>query len=215
MRGVAIMGLHPVIAFPSVVYTSERPEFVSVCKGACEKAIANVKAVGAAPDEIYPLVMSTSLLGYPEMADFNSFVANSAWAVLQDQGYDLTGLETFFTELWCQEHHKGSNMEQHVHGFGDQIVGFYFMDVPEKSSRIIFHDPKPGKVQIGLRESEPSQITPASTMINFEPKPGMMIFANAWLPHSTTRHGGDEPLRFIHFNLAVRAAQPDPNVEVI
>ena len=68
---------------------------------------------------------------------------------------------------------------------------------------------------MSLRESEPSQITPASTMINFEPKPGMLIFSNAWLPHSTTRHGGETPLRFIHFNIAVRAAAPNPNVEVV
>jgi hypothetical protein len=207
------MELHPVIAFPSVVYTSERPEFIEASKSACDKALA--KACCATPDEVYPVVMSGTLLDDPEMLPFIQTVANAAWSALSDQGYDLTGLETFFTELWCQEHHRGSNMEQHVHGFGDQIVGFYFMDVPEKSSRVIFHDPKPGKVQIGLRESEPSVVTPASTMINFEPKPGMLIFSSAWLPHSTTRHGGDTPLRFIHFNIAVRAAAPNPNVEVV
>jgi hypothetical protein len=49
--------------------------------------------------------------------------------------------------------------------------------------------------------------TPASKMINFTPKPGMMIFANSWLSHSFTRHAADKPIKFVHFNLTV-IAQP-------
>ena len=45
--------------------------------------------------------------------------------------------------------------------------------------------------------------TPASKMINFTPKPGMMIFANSWLAHSFTRHAAELPIKFVHFNLTV------------
>jgi hypothetical protein len=45
--------------------------------------------------------------------------------------------------------------------------------------------------------------TPASRMINFTPKPGMMLFANSWLAHSFTRHAADLPIKFVHFNLTV------------
>ena len=58
--------------------------------------------------------------------------------------------------------------------------------------------------------------TVASQMINFEPKPGLMIFSNAWLPHSFTRHTADKPIKFVHFNLTIQAAPPlPPPAEVV
>jgi len=91
--------------------------------------------------------------------------------------------------------------------------------VPENPPRVVFHDPRAGKVQIDLPESDTTQVTIASKMINFEPKPGLMIFANAWLAHSFTRHAADKPIKFVHFNLAVQMAPqvacPLPSAEVI
>jgi hypothetical protein len=55
-------------------------------------------------------------------------------------------------------------------------------------------------------------------MINFEPKPGLMIFTNAWLAHAFTRHAADKPIKFVHFNLAVQMAAPAnpmPAAEVV
>jgi hypothetical protein len=43
-------------------------------------------------------------------------------------------------------------------------------------------------------------------MINFTPKPGMMVFANSWLAHSFTRHAADQAIEFVHFNLTVQQA---------
>jgi hypothetical protein len=84
-----------------------------------------------------------------------------------------------------------------------QIVGFYFLETPENCSRVVFHDPRAAKVQIDLPEQDINMATPASKMINFEPKPGMMIFANSWLMHSFTRHAANLPIKFVHFNLTV------------
>jgi hypothetical protein len=82
------------------------------------------------------------------------------------------------------------------------------------------HDPRPAKVQLNLPEANMNIATPASQMINFEPKPGMFIFSNAWLPHSFTRHGNKKPIRFVHFNVAVQFNQTvtvttEPKVEVV
>ena len=61
--------------------------------------------------------------------------------------------------------------------------------------------------------------TEASDMINFEPKPGMLVFTNAWLPHSFGRHAAKKPIKFVHFNLGVQfvpqQACPAPAAEVI
>jgi uncharacterized protein (TIGR02466 family) len=188
--------------FSSIVYTTQKPEFLKDAKEACNKALAKKKKEKKI-DDIYPVYMTENLFEYKGMNELNSYIAQTSWNILNDQGYDMIDLSTFFTEFWCQEHHKTSDMRHHVHGFGSQIIGFYFVDVPKNSSRIIFHDPRPGKVQINLPESNVSNITPASVMINFEPKEGMMLFTNSWLPHSFSRHAGNQPIRFIHFNLTV------------
>ena len=72
-------------------------------------------------------------------------------------------------------------------------------------------------------EGKPHQAnaTIASKMINFEPKPGLMIFSNAWLAHSFTRHASEKPIKFVHFNLTVQQnapinhCKPIPPAEVI
>jgi hypothetical protein len=61
--------------------------------------------------------------------------------------------------------------------------------------------------------------TAASRMINFTPKPGMMIFANSWLGHAFTRHAAELPIKFVHFTLAVipspQSACPMTAAEII
>jgi hypothetical protein len=117
--------------------------------------------------------------------------------------------------MWTQEHHKHSLMEQHVHGYGVQMVGFYFLDTPEESGRAMFYDPKPGKVQLNLPETDPTQATIASNMINFQATPGRLMFTNAWLAHSFTKNGANKPMRFIHFNVGVAPVERSQNSTVL
>ena len=73
-------------------------------------------------------------------------------------------------------------------------------------------DPRPAKVQVGLFQQNPQEITYTSDQIVIWPKPGMLVFTNAWLPHSFGRHGTDEPIRFVHFNLGcVPRMNPNQN----
>lgn len=192
--------------FPSAVYVIEKPEFLKDARAACKKAVAK-QAKENKLDEIYPVYMTENLFDYKGMDKLSDFIGQTAWNILNEQGYAMNNFNTKFSEFWCQEHHKHSSMEQHVHGGGAQIVGFYFVDAPENCSKVVFHDPRAGKVQINLPESDFTQAMPASNMINFEPKPGMLMFTNAWLAHSFTRHASDKPIRFIHFNLYVEQAQ--------
>ena len=130
-----------------------------------------------------------------------------------EQGYAMDNFLIGFTEMWTQEHHKHSAMDQHIHGFGAQIVGFYFLEAPEGSSRVVFHDPRASKLPIDLPETDMTKATIASKMINFEPKPGLLIFANAWLAHAFTRHAADKPIKFVHFNLIAQMAQQQPSCQ--
>ena len=188
--------------FPCPIYIIERPDFLEVVKEVSEENLA-VQRKEHALNEMYPVCMSGSYYADPRMAGFAEFVGATAWNILSEQGYAMQDKAVSFTEMWTQEHHKHSAMDVHVHGFGSQIVGFYFLETPENCSRAVFHDPRAGKIQIDLPEQDMSKATPASRMINFDPKPGMMIFANSWLAHSFTRHAADTPIKFVHFNLTV------------
>ena len=147
--------------------------------------------------------MTKNYFSDSRLAGFSEFVGGTAWNILNEQGYAMQDKAVQFTEMWTQEHYKHSAMDAHVHGFGSQISGFYFLDTPKDCSHVVFHDPRAGKVQIDLPEQDMSMATPASKMINFAPKPGMMIFANSWLSHSFTRHAAELPIKFVHFNLTV------------
>lgn len=190
--------------FPTLIYSVKARQFLAATKKVANKAIAKKKKELKKLDDIYPVIMTDNLNSDLRILDLANFIARSAWEILDSQGYDMQQFSTYFTEFWCQEHHKHSAMEQHVHGYGSQIVGFYFIDVPKNSSRVVFHDPKAGKVQLNLPEKDMSQATAASNMVNFVPEAGTVMFANAWLAHSFTRHAASKPMRFIHFNVSVQ-----------
>ena len=204
--------------FPCLIYLIERPDFLEEVQAVSEEALIEAKKTQAL-DDIYPVHMTSNYFGDPRMAGFSEFVGATAWNILNEQGYAMQDKVVSFTEMWTQEHHKHSAMDQHVHGFGSQIIGFYFLETPENCSRVVFHDPRAGKALIDLPEQDINMATPASKMINFTPKPGMMIFTNSWLAHSFTRHAADLPIKFVHFNLTVTPAQQScpvpPAAEVI
>jgi hypothetical protein len=53
-----------------------------------------------------------------------------------------------------------------------------------------------------------ANVTYASNAVNFTPEPGLLFFANAWLPHAFSRHAAAKPIRFIHFTLGVGQLPP-------
>jgi uncharacterized protein (TIGR02466 family) len=193
--------------FPSPIYIAQRPDFLEVVQQVSEEAL-EVSRKDHDLNEIYPVYMSGNYYADPRLDKFAEFIGSTAWNILSEQGYMMADKVVQFTEMWTQEHHKHSAMDQHVHGYGSQIVGFYFLETPEGGSRLLVHDPRAAKVQIDLPETDMNMATPASKIINFEPKPGMMIFTNSWLAHAFTRHAADLPIKFVHFNLAVNMAAP-------
>ena len=190
--------------FSSSVSIVNKPKFLDAVTIVADEKLKESRKNFPELDDIYPVRMTGNLFEDPRIGEFANFVANAGWDILTFQGYATDSMGMFFTEMWVQEHHKHSLMEQHVHGAGSQLIGFYFLNAPENCSRCVFHDPRAGKVQTNLPEKNPSNATLGSNLINFTPEPGMLIFANSWLPHSFSRHASDEPLKFVHFNLSVQ-----------
>jgi len=203
--------------FPTPIYIIERPDFLPTVSLVSDEFL-DIQRKQQDLNEIYPVYMSGHFPDDQRITEFVEFVGGTAWNILNEQGYAMQDKVVSFSEMWAQEHYRHSAMDQHVHGYGAQIVGFYFLEAPEECSRVVFHDPRAGKVQVDLPEQDGNAATPASRMINFTPKPGMMIFSNAWLAHSFTRHSADKPIKFVHFNLIVQPAPSfcaAPSAEII
>ncbi len=204
--------------FVTPIYITKQPQFLDTVKAIAADSIKQVHGK-AKPNKIHPVLMSGNMLEDPRIEEFASFVGSTAWNILSSQGYAMENFSTTFTELWCQEHYQTSSMDYHAHPGGSFLVGFYFLDVPEGSPHAVIHDPRPGRVMLDLPQANPSQATLSSTMINFKPEPGMMMFAPAWLAHSFSRNASKDAFRFVHFNLTVQpnapAACPMPEAEII
>lgn len=206
--------LNPEAHFASVIYTIKKPDFL-IDSGVAVKELLD-RAKAAVPlNEVYPVYMTETLSGNPKTAALEKFIAESSWAILNDQGYKMDAFETFVAEFWAQEHHKHSGMDQHVHPYGVMLSGFYFLQTPENGCMVELHDPRAGKVQASMPLRDPSKVTSANNSIFIKPEPGMLMFTNSWLPHSFTRNGSETPVTFIHFNIAVRPVQAQQGPIVI
>jgi uncharacterized protein (TIGR02466 family) len=197
--------------FSAGVYTVNKPEFLTLARTVSKEYIARTRQE-TTMDKVYPVIMSGSFFDDARIQPLADYISNTARAVLDSQGYNMNLYQMTYHEMWCQEHHQYSGQEEHIHPHA-HISGFYFLDVPRDSQRVIFHDPRPAKVYSNLAESNGSNATYASTMINYVPEPGMIMLTNSWLPHSFTKNPSKTPMRFIHFNLGVTYTPPACAVE--
>lgn len=193
--------LNKYICFPTSVYTILDTSFLEIVKQVSKKNLTEAKS--KEKNAIYPAYMSDNFFDDPELTEFNQLVLQVSWTILKDQGYNVEDKETFFTEMWTQEHYKHSLMEQHIHKFGCQIVGFYFLETPKNCSKLLVHDPRPAKTVLALDEINAQDTTEASDIVNVTPEPGLLVFTNGWLPHSFSRHDNNKPIKFVHFNINV------------
>jgi len=144
---------------------------------------------------------SSTLIGDPNFLELQNYVGATSHNLLLEMGFDLTNYTVFTTEMWVQEFAKngGGHHTLHTHWNG-HISGFYFLKASEKTSRPIFEDPRPGNVMNLLPQKDISKITYASHQINYDVKPGRIMFFPSYMPHQYVVDMGYEPFRFIHWN---------------
>ena len=144
---------------------------------------------------------SSTLIGDSNFLELQNYVGATSHNLLLEMGFDLSQYQVFITEMWVQEFAKngGGHHTLHTHWNG-HMSGFYFLKASEKTSRPIFEDPRPGNLMNLLPQKDTSKITYASHQINYDVKPGRMIFFPSYMPHQYVVDMGYEPLRFIHWN---------------
>jgi uncharacterized protein (TIGR02466 family) len=164
--------------------------------------------------------MSNTFFHDERIFDFAKYILQTSWNILKRQGYLMENYQTVYESMWLQTYEKHLYMEHHTHGNGNQIVGFYFLEVPENSIQLLLHDPRAGKIQMDLDESDTTQVTHGSKFVVLNPKAGQLILTPAWLAHSITANQSDELVKFVHINIqAQRIANNQscqhPQAEVI
>ena len=144
---------------------------------------------------------STSLIGETNFLELQNYVGATAHNLLEEMGFDLTNHQVFTTEMWVQEFAKdgGGHHTLHTHWNG-HISGFYFLKCSDKTSRPVFVDPRPGNLMNLLPEKDMTKVTYASHQINYDVKPGRLMFFPSYMPHQYVVDLGYEPFRFIHWN---------------
>ena len=193
--------LYQDLLFPSAIYYADLPKFLPIIKKVSQEYLLKAKKRNKTD---WILEMSDPYTLDPRVSPFLDELGKMCREIIINNGYYPQNLNINFTAAWTQEHQYLSSMEQHVHGHGEQFVGFYILEAPKDCGRAIFHDPRPGRVQINLPEADPSKATLASTMINYELVPGRVIIAPSWLPHSFSKNlNKKKSVKFVHFNVAI------------
>ena len=198
--------------FKSPIWFADAPEFVNELNKASDSYIQKAqkemkknikksqKKYGMKGD-FASVYHSTSLIGDTKFKQFQNYIGATSHNLLEEQGYNITGHQIFITEMWVQEFAKdgGGHHTLHTHWNG-HISGFYFLKASEKTSRPLFQDPCAGRMMNSLPEKSTNEISYASWQVNYEAKPGRLIFFPSYLPHMYIVDPGYEPFRFIHFN---------------
>ena len=199
--------------FASPIYWIDKPEWVKGVNTASDAYIKqarlnNLEEIKKRNKKLgdkgeHPWVHhSTPLINDPQFKVLQDYIGATAWNLLDGQGFDLSNHTLYITEFWVQEFSKdgGGHHTLHTHWNG-HISGFYFLKASAKTSLPVFEDPRGGRMMNLLPQKDISKITMASHQVNYEVKPGRLIFFNSYLPHQYLVDNGYEPFRFIHFNL--------------
>lgn len=195
--------IQPNFYFPCGVYSFKDEKYISNLLKTSDEVFNLMEDQVNPIQEVYPIRQSANFNTHPDIEDFRTILGHSSWSILDSQGYDMSAFDMVITELWCQEHHKYSGHDTHIHGSQGQICGFYFLECEKDSIRALIHDPRDVKVYASLPQKQIGDITYASSTINIVPEPGMFMFMNTWMPHAFTRNTSDKPVKFIHFNIGV------------
>ena len=215
--------LKTISLFDTFVYQADLPEylenkdFMAACNEHTNKAIDEAKE---SIDERHKK-LNTDIKDHgmsyhsgPELykderlKEFELLIRNTGKNILEAQGFDLLDHSVEYTEMWIQKfaYEGGGHQDTHVH-WDNHISGFYFVEASDRTSRPVFHDPRPGRMMLNLPIKDHSKLCPAMERQAVPVKPGTLLLFNSWLPHQFSVDNGVDPFRFIHFNLQASKKQ--------
>ena len=213
-------GLKVITLFDTFVYQTHIPkyledkDFMVACNEYTDKAIADAKeSIDERHKKLNTEIKDHGMSYHsgPELykdrglKEFELLIRNTGKNILEAQGFDLSNHLMDYTEMWIQKfaYQGGGHQDTHVH-WDNHISGFYFVEASDRTSRPVFHDPRPGRMMLNLPIKDHSKLCPAMERQVVPVKPGTLLLFNSWLPHQFSVDNGVDPFRFIHFNLQAR-----------
>ena len=198
--------------FKCPIWFADEPKFVNNLNKASDKYIdiarKNLQSdidkrnkLNKTKGDLGSVYHSNTLIGDLDFLDLQNYIGATSHNLLIEMGFDISNYQLFTTEMWVQEfaNNGGGHHTLHTHWNG-HISGFYFLKASEKTSLPLFEDPRAGNVMNLLPELDKSKVTYASSAINYQVKPGRMIFFPSYMPHQYIVDMGYDPFRFIHWN---------------
>ena len=203
------------VLFESIVYRKELPEHVDnlikITNDYIHKARKNTRPEILKREKKYGVAIGDHGMSYhshgklyqdKRMADFETLIRVTAKNILESQGFDVSGHELDYTEMWVQQfaNQGGGHHETHVH-WDNHISGFYFLKCSDRTSVPVFHDPRHGRMMLNLPLKDTSKLCYAMERQSLKIFPGTLLMFNSYLPHEFKVDNGIDAFRFIHFNI--------------
>ena len=179
--------------FPTQINREERPDFLEELSPIFEHAIKEVSDYGG------NLLQSNLLLENTKTTNFKSYLLLSSVNILRGQGYSTDKYDFYLSGLWAQEIKDFASTNVHTHK-NSQLCGWFFIEVEEESSYVVYHDTRANKAIIELDYNQGNEILNATGAIFFNNlRAGTCLFNNSWVPHQIVSNGNKKPTRCFHF----------------
>lgn len=133
----------------------------------------------------------------PRLSPLFDFVAQMAVKANLDNQF--VECDVYLTSAWVNfNDSRAAHNHEHIHS--DTYSGVFYLQVPEKSGKILFTNPALNKLWQGTMLSDIKNKFTAG-QLKLEPKEGQIYIWPAYLPHSVTSNDHDEARISISFNI--------------
>tara|TARA_Y100001937_G_scaffold97914_1_gene133440 strand:- start:225 stop:824 length:600 start_codon:yes stop_codon:yes gene_type:complete len=139
-----------------------------------------------------------NLHNHPNFSNLRSEIFNFA-----DEAFMHLGVQKMYmpemTGMWGIINPPGSSNKLHNHPY-NFLSGVFYLQVPENSGQIIFHDPKPQAEVLSPPKVENHSIHVAHR-VNFQPKNGTLLFFPSYLNHEVEENNSQDDRIIVSFNI--------------
>ena len=139
-----------------------------------------------------------NLHNHPNFSNLRSEIFNFA-----DEAFMHLGVQKMYmpemTGMWGIINPPGSSNKLHNHPY-NFLSGVFYLQVPENSGQIIFHDPKP-QAEVLLPPKVENHSIHVAHRVNFQPKNGTLLFFPSYLNHEVEENNSQDDRIIVSFNI--------------
>jgi hypothetical protein len=184
--------------FPSRVYRDERPDLIEYVLPISEWYIdkcRNNNLLFSKSDNMRNECNARQLCDYLLLSTNN---------ILRDQGYMVEKYDFYISSL-CAQELKGGGETDRLFYKNSQLCGYFFLEVPEPSPRVIYYDARTNKNMIELDFIQEEDISLATNSIHFANiKPGTVLLSNSWMEHHLINDASNSVTKCLNFTISHR-----------